>query len=331
MIGASVARRNARLAAGVFLCAALGGCATLIPQTVELRDARPAGLPERVELAGVPFFPQKDYQCGPAALATELASFDVKVTPDELVSQVYLPARKGSLQVEMLAAPRRYGMVSYQLAPRFEDLLREVASGTPVIVLQNYGFGPFPVWHYAVVAGYDYASGEVILRSGEKKRLTAPFGALEYTWKKSGYWAMVASRPERIPVTASESSYLAAIAALERAGDANAAGRAYEAFLARWPDNLPAAIGLANSRYALGDLAAAESVLRRASERHPASAALLNNLAQVLSDQGRNREALATIERASALEGPYAQAVRDTRELILERLKKKADPPGAGR
>ena len=39
----------------------------------------------------------------------------------------------------MLAAPRRYGMVSYQLAPRLENLLREVAAGIPVIVLQDYG------------------------------------------------------------------------------------------------------------------------------------------------------------------------------------------------
>ena len=64
----------------------------------------------------------------------------VKVTPEELVPQVYLPERKGSLQVEMLAAARRHGMVSYQLAPRFEDVLREIAAGTPVVVLQNLGF-----------------------------------------------------------------------------------------------------------------------------------------------------------------------------------------------
>jgi hypothetical protein len=37
------------------------------------------------------------------------------------VPQVYLPARKGSLQVEMLAAARRHGLVSYQLAPSKVD------------------------------------------------------------------------------------------------------------------------------------------------------------------------------------------------------------------
>jgi len=115
----------------------LGGCAPLVPQTISLRDAWPAGVPERIELGAVPFFPQEDYQCGPAALATTLVESGVKVTPQDLVAQVYIPERQGSLQVEMLAAPRRYGIASYQLAPRLDDLLREVAAGNPVIVPKN--------------------------------------------------------------------------------------------------------------------------------------------------------------------------------------------------
>ena len=44
-------------------------------QVTVLRDNWPVDLPEHVELADVPFFPQEDYQCGPAALATSLANF----------------------------------------------------------------------------------------------------------------------------------------------------------------------------------------------------------------------------------------------------------------
>src|SRR5262249_3927250 len=135
--------KNARFVAGVFIalfCLWLSSCALIIPQTVALREGgRPAGLPERAEMTQVPFFPQEDYQCGPAALATNLAYLGRKLTPDDLVDEVYLPQRRGSLQVEMLAAARRRGAVSYQLAPRFEDLLREVGAGNPVIVLQDYG------------------------------------------------------------------------------------------------------------------------------------------------------------------------------------------------
>lgn len=317
------ARRNARAAAGVSVCACvllLSGCANLWPQTAQLREGLPPGLPERVELAQVPFFPQSDYQCGPAALATVLATFGVKVTPDDLVSQVYLPERKGSLQIEMLAAARRHGLVSYQLAPRLEDVLREVAAGTPVILLQNLGFGDG--WHYAVAVGYDYDSGEMILRSGVTEREVLPFTLNEFVWMRSRYWAMVAVPPDRIPATAEEARWLGAVAALERTGNAAAARTAYSRFLERWPDNVHAAIGLANVHYSLGALAEAERVLRDAARRDPGSVIVLNNLAQTLSDQGKNEEALPLIERAAAAGGPFAPAVRETRATILKRLKK---------
>ena len=315
--------RSARAIAGVFVFAFwLGGCALLIPQTEELRTARPDGLPDRVELTEVPFFPQQDYQCGPAALATVLAHHDLKISPEDLVNEVYLPAREGSLQVEMLAAARRHDMLSYRLAPRFESLLREVAAGTPVIVLQDYGVWPISLWHYAVVVGYDYESREVLLRSGETKKLRMPFGVLEYTWKESDYWSMVVLPPDRVPVTATEPTYLAAVLALERVGNPRAVGSAYAALLGRWPGNLSASIGLAGSYYKLGELQQAESELRRAAERHPDSAIVLNNLAQTLSDLGRDDEALPLIDRAISLGGPFVDAARQTRVAILRKLNK---------
>lgn len=317
--------KNARLAAGVFVSAlALGGCASLLfPQSVALRDSPPQGLTGSVELQQVPFFPQDDYQCGPAALATVLSHFGVAVTPDDLVSQVYVPERKGSLQIEMLAAARRHGLVSYALAPRFDDLLREIAAGNPAILLQNLGLGPFEYWHYAVAIGYDLANGELVLRSGNLRRRVLPFGVNEYVWKKSGYWAMVAVPPERIPATADEARWLAAIAAFERAGGVRKAGIAYAAFLARWPDNLNAAIGLANTHIASGELKQSESVLRAVLARVPDSVVALNNLAQTLSDQGRNAEALLLVERAAAAPGPFEASVRETRDLILSRMAEK--------
>jgi tetratricopeptide (TPR) repeat protein len=296
----------------------VSGCASLWPQTAQLREALPQGIPEKVELTQVPFFPQEEYQCGPAALATALASFGVKVTPEDLVPQVYLPERKGSLQVEMLAAARRHGLVSYQLAPRFEDLLRELAAGNPVIVLQNLGIGEG--WHYAVAVGYDYERGELILRSGTTERQVLAFTVHEMVWKRSGYWSMVALPPDRIPVTANEQRWLGAIAALERAGNAATARVAYTSFLKRWPQNVNAAVGLANTHYAAGALPEAERVLREAVQRDPDSVIALNNLAQTLSDQGRNEEALPFIERAAAAGGPFAAAVEQTRETIRKRL-----------
>ncbi len=180
------------MARGLVLAAALllGACAQMVPQTMALRSAWPEGVPRAVELAQVPFFPQDDHQCGPAALATVLAASGVPVSPQALVDEVWLPARQGSLQVEMLAAPRRHGRAAYQLPPRFSELLRELAAGRPVLVLQDVGVLA-PQWHYAVVNGFDYGSGSIFLRSGRQKRQELSFTAFEHSWRAGGYWAMV--------------------------------------------------------------------------------------------------------------------------------------------
>jgi hypothetical protein len=316
--------RAARLGAGLLLCvllAALAGCAQLVPQTVALRTGWPQGVPQHVEWTDVPFFPQEEYQCGPAALATVLGYSGIRVTPERLVSEVYLPARKGSLQVEMLAAPRRHGRVSYPLAPRYAELLREVAAGNPVVVLQDVG-PMFTQWHYAVVNGFDYPSGTLYLRSGTQARREMPFTAFEREWMKSGYWAMVVTPPDRIPATATEEGWMSAVLAMVRVGDAQSATKAYAAALRRWPDNLPAAIGLANQHHARGAFGDAASVLRQALQRHPQSVIVMNNLAQTLSDQGRHAEALAQIDKASASDpqSPFSGEVRATRQLILQRI-----------
>ena len=293
----------------------------MVPQTMALRDAWPAGVPPRSEIAQVPFFPQVEYQCGPAALATALVQFGLKTNPDDLAPLVYIPSRQGSLQVEMLAAPRRFGRVSYPLSGGFDNLLREVAAGNPVIVLQDTGIGPIANWHYAVVVGFDYPSGELYLRSGETRRLAIPFTVFEYTWRKSNYWAMVTMPPGRIPASADEPGYLASIIAMERGGDAMASAGAYTVFLDRWPGNIAASIGLANNHYAMGKLEDSAMVLRGALVQHPDSVVVLNNLSQVLSDLGRNDEALVLIQRANSTgDSPFTVTVRETYTLIRQRM-----------
>ena len=315
-------RPTARLCAGFFCCllfALLAGCAQLVPQTIALRTGWPQGVPLTVEWTGVPFFPDEDYQCGPATLATVLNYTGAKVDIKPLISQVFLPSRKGSLQIEMLAAPRHYGRVSYQLQPRYADLLREVAAGNPVIVLQDVG-PLFTQWHYAVVNGFDYPSGTLYMRSGTNPREKIPFTYFERTWIKGGYWAMVVTPPDRIPVTATEDGWMTAVLAMARTGGAEAATQAYAAALKRWPDNLPAAIGLANQYHSRGDFATAVKVLRTAQQRHPQSVIVINNLAQALSDEGHHSEALTVIGKASDPQGPFAGEVRSTRQLIQQRI-----------
>lgn len=313
----SLSSKTRRLAGFLFL-AALGGCA-LFPQSFALRDRPPADIPPRAELVATPFFPQEDYFCGPAALAMVLNAAGRSVAPESLVDQVYVPARKGSFQVEMLAAARRNGLLALELAPRLEDVLRELAAGTPVIVLQNLGFSWFPTWHYAVAVGYDLKQGDIVLRSGTRERTSLPFPAFEFTWQDGKHWAMVVVPPDRLPATADEARYAAAAAALERLGHAREARTAFRTMLSRWPRSLAAAMGLGNTSYALGELAAAEAALRQAAQDHPDSAAAFNNLAVILAERGRYQEALESAERAIGLGGPFAATARATRDEIAKK------------
>ncbi len=302
----------------ILLLLLLGGCASA-PQSAHLRSAPPPGLAPRAELTDVPFFPQTLHQCGPAALATVLDWSGLHVQPEQLTPAVYVPARKGSLQLELVAAARAQGRVAYVLPPHLKDLLAEVAAGHPVLVLQNLGLSWLPRWHYAVVVGYDLQDGVLVLRSGTERRHRETLALFERTWARGGHWALLALSPGTLPVSASPSPYLAAVAALEEGGDATAAIPAYAGALARWPESRIAAMGLGNAYYRAGDLERAEQAYRRLIERAPDYAPALNNLASVLADRGRWTAAEVYARRALAAGDAHLDRYRDTLQRILKR------------
>ncbi len=300
----------------------IAGCAST-PQTHRLLTA-PNGHKQPVELTKVPFFPQTAYQCGPAALATVLTWAGAAVTPDALAPQVYIPERQGSLQFELLAAARRQGFIPYVLEPRLDDVLSEVATGTPVLVLQNLGLRWYPKWHYAVVVGFDLSKGDIILRSGGTARHIVSLGVFERTWKRGEHWAMVSLPPDRLPHTAEAMRYVQAILGVERVHRWGDVKVAYQTALSRWPEDLAAQIGLGNSHYALDDLPQAERAYRRATRDHPNAAPAFNNLAQVLADQGRLQEAEAAVRQALYLGGPLLERYQQTLQHILARQRESA-------
>lgn len=265
------------------------------------------GTRAEIELADAPFFPQQEFQCGPAALATVLVDSGVAVHPEELISRVYLPERQGSLQPELLAATRRYDRIPYVIPPEFPALLAEVSHGRPVLVLQNLGVKAFPVWHYAVVVGYSQERSEVVLRSGTDERRVTSAGTFANTWRRSGYWGMVALQPGDLPATEDSKGYLRAIAAAESAGRTDLSEVSYRAAAEHWPDSSLAWLGLGNSAYARGEHDAAERMYRHALEIDSGNAAALNNLASAIAQQGRCDEAQQLVTAAMALPDLQAQ------------------------
>ncbi len=275
-----------------------------------------------VSLNFVPFYPQEDYQCGPAALATVLQASSVAVTPDELVSRVYVPARQGSLQIEMLAAARAYGRASYQLAPALEDVLHEVREGRPVLVMQNLGLSWYPQWHYAVVIGYDLDNKELILRSGTIKDYRLSVKVFERTWARSEHWAFVVLKPGEMPVNAEELPYFESVAAFERVQPGESAQEFYRNGLQRWPESINLAMGLGNSYYSAARFEEAAQVYTGLLRHNPDYAVAHNNLAQVFLEQGEQERALEHAQQAVALGGRYTEMFSATLEATRKKMQK---------
>jgi len=277
-------------------------------------------IPERFEIVGVPFFPQKSYQCGPAVLSMALVWSGVRVVPDTVAPKVFTPSLKGSLQSAIIGAARRHGRVAYPIS-RIDVVLKELVAGHPVIVLQNLGLSWIPRWHYSLAVGYDLTNNLIIIHSGKTKRKQLSLDIFERTWARSNYWGLVVLPPTVQPATAEEDKYVSSIIGLERAQRWEEALTAYITVLNKWPDNYAAHIGLGNCYYYLGDLNSAEVIFRGITSRFPNKGAAFNNLAQVLLDQGKLDEAFDSIQKAIRVEGPLIEQYQKTFEEIQTKRK----------
>jgi tetratricopeptide (TPR) repeat protein len=303
-----------RALAGAALASLLAGCAASPP----LSDGLPSSAPRSIELARTPFFPQEDYQCGPAALAALLVASGVPATPESLAPEVFIPGRRGSLSLELIGAARRHGRLPYELDTTADEMVAELEAGRPVLVLQNLGATRLPIWHYAVLIGYDVERNVAVLRSGKDHRVEMRWQRFAGTWHRGGRFALTTLPPARIPEHATPARFIEAAAGLEAAGQRRAAGEAYEAAIRRWPDEPLAWLGRGNVAYAEGDRAAAADAYQRAIRLAPENPAPRNNLAELLLDAGCLDESRRQVERAAALADgtPLEAAISDSRSKI---------------
>lgn len=274
----------ARQLAGVCFLA-LAACSSLAPITL------PQSLPPGVSLPAVPFFPQQDNWCGPAALASLLVHAGVSVTPEQLAPQVFLPGRQGSLNLELLAASRRQGLMPYVLQGDSNTLLQELAAGHPILVLLDLGLPPLSRWHYAVLTGYDSASREFLLISGEQANGRIEWTVFQRLWARGQNWAMLVVAPGILPATAQAMPLLQQGAALEQMGRFIEAGKIYDAATKRWPQHAALWFARGNVAYRADDLAVAEACWQRALLLDADLAAARHNLVELLRQHGRHAEA----------------------------------------
>lgn len=277
----------------VLLALLLSACMT--PQALDLR-VQP---PQSAELSSVPFYAQRQYECGPAALAMVMTHLGSAVTPEELAPSLYIPGREGTLTDELVAQSRLRGFVPERLAPDLRVIAQAVADGSPVIVFQNNGLFWYPIWHYAVVIGVDAVRGEVILRSGEQQRLVLTWSVFDRTWSRSGRWAIrLLPVQAEWPASVSSSVVTRQLLVMAKTAAPELALAGLRRGLQRWPEEVSLWLALAQVSEQKAGLVSAERVLREGLTALPESPWLLNNLADVLIRSGRPQPALALAQRA---------------------------------
>ncbi len=308
--------KNARCNAGIFLYVVLLS-ACVAPQSKQLQFERPDDLPSKAYIKDVPFYQQQQYHCGPSTLAMAMNFYGKKLKPQDLVKDVFTPGRKGSFQAEMKAAVRKHGMIAYELTPELVYLLAEVSVGHPVIILQNKSVKYYPVWHYAIVIGYDLDKKLIYLHSGLNKNYAVSMSVFEFTWKRSNRWAMAVLPTDILPNDRNLIHALQAAVDLEEVGQIEAANQTYQTITKRWPESLVAIMGVANTYLTLGNPEMATSFYLKARALNPGRADIYNNLAYSLLGQICYQSSMDSIQCAISLD-PNNPEFQDSQREITQ-------------
>ncbi|GAC1627292.1 MAG: hypothetical protein NVS9B10_16100 [Nevskia sp.] len=269
---------------------------------------------ERLELKDTAFFPSEERYAAAAALATLLYTDGVRVGPESVAPKLGAAGGAVELQPALRAAAGSFDRLAYVLAPKLDDLIKELAAGHPVLVLLNLGSAPAaPAWRYAVVIGYDPATDALLLRSGKQGRAGMTPAAFLAAWKDGGNFALVLGEAAKIPATATLERWIAASESLTQAGKPALAEAAASAALARWPEQpLLPMVALGNARYAKMDWLGSQAAYVKALALDDRNPVVHNNLALVLLERKcidlAEREVAVAIERETdpALRAAYA-------------------------
>lgn len=154
-------------------------------------------------IASVPFSPQDEYQCGPAALAMVLQYYGASVTQDEITRELYLPSLRGTLNLDLEFYARRRGFQARAFEGTLAQVKEEIRRDRPLIVFQDLGArlpgtvpgGLWSIPHFAVLLGYDDRAQAVVLHSGTTAYRLLSYAEFERTWAARRGWTLLITGP----------------------------------------------------------------------------------------------------------------------------------------
>ncbi len=272
----------------------------------------------------VPFVPPRSDLCGSTSIEMvssywqTTTSYVPRLSRNELDRRTLIPARGGTLQVELVSTARANGLLVYPLEPTFDALLTELGKQHPVIVLVNRGYSWHPLWHYAPVTGYDKDKRTVLMHFSDRPNEGMSISTFMALWKRSDNWGVVLLPPGQLPASASPKLFLRAAYDLEKTGMRDDAIIAYKSALLRWPKDIDIYFALANAYYHSHQFTKAEQSYHKLLSLEPAHTMALNNLANLLCRTGRKKDAMRVIRKAVTEDVGMQSILKSTRKEIIQ-------------
>lgn len=143
-------------------------------------------------IINVPFFPSKNFQCGPASLAMVFNFLGDRITPDEISEDIYSKEARGTAEFDMILFIERKGFKALQYRGNIEDVKEKIKAGKPLIVMVDEGFWFYKKYHYMVVVGFD--DSNVIVNSGQDEHKRMSFYEFYKKWSKTDFWTLLIER-----------------------------------------------------------------------------------------------------------------------------------------
>jgi ABC-type bacteriocin/lantibiotic exporter with double-glycine peptidase domain len=139
-------------------------------------------------IESVPFYPQQEYQCGPASLAGVLNYWEVTVSPDEIAKAIYSRSARGTLDLDMVLYAEGKGVKADHYAGSLQDIRKNIDAELPLVVMVDYGLWLYQQNHFMVVVGYDEKG--VIANSGKNRLQFIPRRNFLRSWEKTKFWTL---------------------------------------------------------------------------------------------------------------------------------------------
>ncbi len=142
-------------------------------------------------IPNVPFIPQVESRCGPAALTMVLNFWGTKLSELEVESQTYVPALHGALISDLRDYAQRQGFRATVYSSSLDDLRDRILKNEPLILLLDLGFGFYQKPHYLVAIGYHEGKKVLIAHSGRAENQVIPWDKLASEWARMNFLALL--------------------------------------------------------------------------------------------------------------------------------------------